>query len=227
MCGRFTLTASAQTVADFFGLVEVPTLTPRYNIAPTQPVAIVARAEKGRRLGWCRWGLIPSWANDPSIGNSLINASGDTAATKPSFRAAFKSRRCLVVADGFYEWQATGKGKKKQPYRFTMRDRKPFGIAGMWERWPNGDEDILSCCLITTDANAVVSPVHDRMPVILPQAAFDLWLGPAPPDLSRLQALLRPYAPEDMVATAVGLHVNNARFDDPMCIQGVEPQGKA
>jgi putative SOS response-associated peptidase YedK len=218
MCGRFTLTVSREIIVDFFGLPEAPTLTPRYNIAPTQLVAVVARAETGRRLGWCRWGLIPSWATDPAIGNRLINARADSVATKPSFRAAFKQRRCLIVADGFYEWQATGK-KKKQPYDFTMRDKKPFAFAGLWERWPNGDQDIVSCALITTDANETVRPVHDRMPVILPQSAFDHWLGSTPAPPGELNALLGPYPAGEMLATAVGLHVNNPRLDDPVCVQ--------
>jgi putative SOS response-associated peptidase YedK len=226
MCGRFTLLVDKEVIADFFGLTEVPALTPRYNIAPTQQVAIVAAAETGRRLGWCRWGLVPSWAKDPGVGNSLINARADTVATKPSFRAAFKSRRCLVVADGFYEWQAAGKGKKKQPYRFTMRDRKPFGIAALWERWRNGDEDVLSCALITTDANGVVSPVHNRMPVILPPAAFDRWLARGPQDAAELRALLLPYPAEEMTATPVGLAVNNPRADGPACVEPLaQPAG--
>jgi putative SOS response-associated peptidase YedK len=218
MCGRFTLTVSPQTIADFFGLAEVPLLKPRYNIAPTQQVAIVARAETGRRLGWCRWGLIPSWATDPSIGSRMINARADTVASKPAFRAAFKQRRCLIAADGFFEWQATGK-KHKQPYRFTLHDQKPFAFAGLWERWRNGEQDILSCALITTDANELVRPVHNRMPVILPTQMYDRWLGVGSPDVAELGALLRPYPPEEMVATAVGLAVNNSRLDDPVCVQ--------
>jgi putative SOS response-associated peptidase YedK len=204
MCGRFTLTVTAETIADFFGLVEVPTLTPRYNIAPTQLVAVVARAEAGRRLGWARWGLIPSWAPDPaSVAYRMINARSETVEASGAFRDAFGRRRCLIPADGFYEWQAAG--KKKQPYHFTLRDRGPFGIAALWERWRGGEEDIVSCALLTTSANAAVGAVHDRMPVILPPAAFDRWLAPGPQDEAELRALLRPYPAEEMVATRVPL----------------------
>jgi putative SOS response-associated peptidase YedK len=219
MCGRFTLTVSAETIADFFGLVEVPALTPRYNIAPTQQVAVVARAETGRRLGWARWGLIPSWASDPaSVAHRMINARSETAAESGAFRDAFRRRRCLIPADGFYEWQAA-KGRKKQPYHFTLRGRGPFAIAGLWERWRNGSEDIVSCTLLTTAANEIVRPVHDRMPVILPPEAFDRWLAPGPQDAAELRALLLPYSADGMVATRVGAAVNNARVDGPVCVE--------
>jgi putative SOS response-associated peptidase YedK len=226
MCGRFTLLVDKEVIADFFGLAEVPTLTPRYNIAPTQQVAVVARAETGRRLGWARWGLIPSWASDPgSVAHRMINARSETAAESGAFRGAFRGRRCLIPADGFYEWQAT-KGKKKQPYHFTLRGRGPFGIAGLWERWRSGEEDIVSCALLTTCANEVVRPVHDRMPVILPPEAFDQWLAPGPQDAAELRALLLPYPAEEMVATRVGLAVNNAGVDAPVCVEPLaQPAG--
>jgi putative SOS response-associated peptidase YedK len=217
MCGRFTLAVTAETIADFFGLVEVPTLAPRYNIAPTQLVAVVARAESGRRLGWAGWGLIPSWASDPgSVAYRMINARSETVEKAAAFGIAFRQRRCLIPADGFFEWQAAG--KKKQPYHFTLRGRGPFGIAGLWERWRNGSEDIVSFALLTTAANEVVRAVHDRMPVILPPEAFDRWLASGQ-DAAELRALLRPYAAEEMVATRVGLAVNDARVDGPVCVE--------
>jgi putative SOS response-associated peptidase YedK len=217
MCGRFTLTVSKETIADFFGLIDVPELAPRYNIAPTQQVLAATTSDHGRQLAWYRWGLIPSWAADLSIGNRLINARADTVATKPSFRSAFKQRRCLVLADGFFEWAATG--KRKQPYLFRLRTGESFAFAGLWERWRKEDEEVLSCCLITTEANDVVRPVHDRMPVILPPAAYARWLGPASKDTASLGELLRPFAVGEMTATPVSLRLNNPRFDDPACVE--------
>jgi putative SOS response-associated peptidase YedK len=224
MCGRFTLTVKAEKTADFFGLAEVPVLPPRYNIAPTQPVMVITTSDQGRLASLYRWGLIPSWATDLAIGNRLINARADTVATKPAFRSAFKQRRCLVIADGFFEWK--GAGKKKQPYYFHLRDGRPFAFAGLWERWQKGDEqEILSCALITTEANDVVRNVHDRMPVILPSAAYDQWLSPGVPDPAAFRSLLLPYSADEMTATAVGLQVNNPRFDDPTCIKPLSPLG--
>jgi putative SOS response-associated peptidase YedK len=217
MCGRFTLSVSKETIVDFFGLLDVPELTPRYNIAPTQQILALTTSDQGRRLGWYRWGLVPSWAADLSIGNRLINARADTVASKPSFRAAFKQRRCLVLADGFFEWQAAG--KRKQPYLFRLRTGGPFAFAGLWERWQKEGEDVLSCCLITTEANDVVRPVHDRMPVIVPPTLYDRWLAPASKDAANLGELLRPFAAEEMTATPVGLRVNNPRVDDAGCVE--------
>jgi putative SOS response-associated peptidase YedK len=198
MCGRFTLTVSPGKVADFFGLPQVPESAPRYNIAPTQPVVAIAAAASdaglGRQVTWYRWGLIPFWATDLKIGNRLANARADTVATKP----AFKQRRCLVLADGFCEWKATG-GKKKRPYYFQLRDGQPFAFAGLWERWQKRDEDeILSCTLITTDPNDVVGQVHNRMPVVLPTSAYDQWLHMPAKEAAGLTELLRAYPGEGM-----------------------------
>jgi putative SOS response-associated peptidase YedK len=151
MCGRFTLRTSRQAVADFFGLADVPDLPARFNIAPTQPVPAVrvSPAHEGRELALLRWGLIPSWAADPSIGNRMINARADTAATKPAFRKAFRQRRCLVVADGFYEWKKLN--GKKQPYYIRLQDGQPFAFAGLGEHWERGSESVESCTIPTTD----------------------------------------------------------------------------
>jgi putative SOS response-associated peptidase YedK len=219
MCGRFTLTVSKETIADFFGLTEVPDLTPRFNVAPTQQVLALTESEQGRQVRWYRWGLVPSWAADPTIGNRLINARADTVASKPSFRAAFKQRRCLVLADGFFEWQPVG--KKKQPYHFRMRKGEPFAMAGLWEHWHKEAEPVLSCCLITTEANDVVRPVHDRMPVILPPADYERWLNVGSADMGGLGALLRPFDADKMTASPVGLRVNNPRADDPACVEPI------
>ena len=198
MCGRFTLRTSNKALTKAFDLLDadmgdVPELRPRYNIAPTQQVAAVRIRENGRRqLVLMKWGLIPSWADDPVIGNRMINARAETVATKPSFRSAFKSRRCLIVADGFYEWQK--RGAAKQPYLIGLDSGKPFAFAGLWEHWHREDQTIDSCTIITTSANELMEPLHDRMPVILPSSRYDQWLD-AKSDRSDVEKLLQPYPP--------------------------------
>lgn len=222
MCGRFTLKTTAEVLAEHFELPEVPVLVPRYNIAPSQTVAVVRGGAEpaGRELTGLRWGLIPSWAEDPGIGNRMINARAETVAEKPAFRSAFRRRRCLIVADGFYEWRR--QDGRTQPFYFRLRDGGPFAIAGLWERWEKGDEPIESCTLLTTGANDVVGPVHDRMPVVLDPAEYGRWLDPRVDRPEGLQPLLQPYPGERMVALPVGRHVNDPRHDDPRCI---EPSG--
>jgi putative SOS response-associated peptidase YedK len=219
MCGRFTLIAPGEAVADLFQLSTAPSLAPRFNIAPTQPVAAVrVNRESGEReLTHFQWGLIPSWAKDPSIGSRMINARSETAAEKPSFRTAFKYRRCLVPADGFYEWQKLN--GKKQPVRIHMQDGKPFAIAGLWEHWssPDGSE-IESCTLLTTEPNELLKPVHNRMPVILAPKDFELWLDPGAQHPAEVQPLLRPYPADDLTYYPVSTFVNNSRNEDPQCI---------
>lgn len=222
MCGRFTLRSPASLVAEQFALAEMPRLEPRYNIAPTQPVAVLRVAPGAgaadRRLAMVRWGLIPEWAKDPSIGNRLINARAETVAEKPAFRSAFRHRRCLVVADGFYEWLKLG--TRRQPYFFHLADDRPFGMAGLWESWrsPNGCP-LETCTILTTEANECVRPVHERMPVILPPDAYADWLSPGATDARRLLALLTPDSAADLRARAVGAMVNDPRVDDPRCIE--------
>jgi putative SOS response-associated peptidase YedK len=223
MCGRYTLRAAGEAVAGFFGLPEVPVLEPRYNIAPTQTVPIVRAAMgAGRELVMVKWGLIPSWATDPSIGNKMINARSETAATRPAFRSAMKQRRCLVVADGFYEWQKTG--GKKQPYYIRLAKDGPFAFAGLWERWDKGEEPLESCTILTTSANECVAPVHDRMPVILDPNDYHQWLDPGILDAKGVAAPLRPLSAERMTAYPVTTLVNNPRNQDPKCVQ---PRGEA
>ena len=154
MCGRYTLKTSPRTIAEHFELPEVPELLPRFNVAPTQDVPVVRLGDEGRSLSLLRWGLIPSWADDPAIGNRLINARAETVAEKPAFRTAFKKRRCLVVADGFYEWK---RENGKTPYYFRLKDSSPFAFAGLWERWDKGEEPVESCTLLTCEANGVVA----------------------------------------------------------------------
>ncbi|CAN1212554.1 Abasic site processing protein [Tumidithrix helvetica PCC 7403] len=219
MCGRFTQFHSAEAIAEAFE-VDVEDLPPRYNIAPSQPIAaIVQRLDEPRKLLWLRWGLIPSWAKDPAIGYKLINARSETAFEKPSFRYAFKHRRCLIPTDGFYEWQRL-EGSKKQPFFIGLKDSSPFAFAGLWERWESKEGDIVeTCTILTTEANDLVSPIHDRMPVILHPKDYDLWLDPKFTRSDRLQALLVPYPSEFMVSHPVGTKVNSPKNDSPECLQ--------
>jgi putative SOS response-associated peptidase YedK len=221
MCGRFTLRVSAKSLAGAFGVAESSLFPPRYNIAPTQPIAVVRMAleDSDRELVALRWGLIPTWADDPAIGNRLINARAETAATKPSFRSAFKRRRCLIPADGFYEWQKVGTGK--QPHFITMQDGKPFAFGGLWEHWQNREdgEVIESATILTTEANDLMRPLHDRMPVILEPKDYGRWLDLQATDSGELQALLVPYGGDDLTAFLVGTLVNNPRNESPRCVE--------
>ncbi len=221
MCGRFTLSAPGEVVGELFELAEVPTLSPRYNVAPTQPVAAVLLtrdAVADRRLTMLRWGLVPSWADDPGIGARLINARAETAASKPAFRAALRSRRCLVVADGFYEWKKTT--RKKQPYYIRMLDRAPFAFAGLWERWEGPDGSAInSCTLLTTEPSDLIRPLHNRMPVILEPRHYSMWLGPADIPADTLPRLLGPFPTPSMTAYPVSTLVNDPANDSPRCIE--------
>ena len=222
MCGRFTLRTPTNLLVQQFLLDSAPELPLRYNIAPTQSVAVARESSDlpGRHLVMLQWGLIPSWAKDPKMGARMINARGETVAEKPSFRAAFKRRRCLVLADGYYEWQKGAAKGKKQPVYITMADDRPFAFAGLWEHWEgSGEGPIESCTIITTDSNDLTADVHDRMPVILHAEDYDLWLDRELEEKEPLLPLLRPYHSDDMKVTLVSTHVNNARNDDPGCIQ--------
>lgn len=238
MCGRYSLTSPGELVAELFGLDDVPELEPRYNVAPTQEAAVVrVLSEKdaaaagrpgdaGRRtLGLLHWGLIPSWADDPGIGNRMINARAETAADKPAFRGAFERRRCLVATDGFYEWRKEGGGK--QPYRIRREDRAPFALAGLWDRWWQAPgQPVDSFTILTVDAAPGIARIHDRMPAVLPAAAFDAWLDPAGHDRERLAGLLRP-RDEGLTADRVSKTVNNPRNDVPECIEPLAEDGPA
>jgi len=222
MCGRFTLSTSAEVVAEFFELGEVPELAPRYNIAPTQPVAaVVLDAKAGARvLTHYQWGLIPSWSKDPTIGARMINARAETVATKPSYRTAFKRRRCLLPASGFYEWQKTGGGK--QPHLIAMHDGAVFALAGLWEHWSGADgTEIESCTIITTEPNELLAPIHNRMPVILSKKLHATWLDPASEDTKSLESLLKPFPAKTMQAHPVSTYVNSPSRDGPKCIEPI------
>lgn len=220
MCGRFTLRTPTPVLIEHFGLGRAVTLSPRFNIAPTQDIAVVRLAEDSEReLTMMRWGLIPSWSKDPSIANRLINARCETVAKKPAFRSAFRVRRCLVVADGFYEWQKVG--RSKQPYHIALRDGGPLALAGLWESWEPDEAGPPheSCTIITTQANRLLEPIHNRMPVILDPADYQQWLDPQQRDVESLQALLVPFAEEALQAVAISSHVNSPRHDDARCLE--------
>jgi len=239
MCGRFTLRTPASVIAEQFSLLEVPDLQPRFNIAPSQPVPVVrmdlqyVRPTMGtwcpsltkppsqavkpdvpqRQFVFLHWGLVPSWADAPKIGNRMINARAETAADKPSFRTAMRRRRCLIVADGFYEWKTMG--KRRQPMFIHLRDGRPFAFAGLWEAWEGaGHSTLESCTILTTAANDLVRPIHDRMPVIVAAADYARWLDPAVQQAEAVAPLLRPYPAEEMEAYAVSPRVNSPAKDD-------------
>ena len=224
MCGRFTLTTSPQQVAEHFGLAEIPELSPRYNIAPTQAVAVVrgTGADRAPVFELRRWGLIPSWAKDPGIGSRMINARIETAAEKPAFRAAFRRRRCLVPADGFYEWKAHP--KRRRPHHVRLADGELFGLAGLFEAWksPEG-ESIESCTLLTTAANAALRPLHHRMPILIDPERYAEWLDPELQDPGIIRSLTHPGLSDRLHFHPVGFQVNNPRNDDPICIEPTEP----
>ncbi len=223
MFGRFVLMTVGKDLAKQFGIEEALDLKPRYNVAPTQMVVIIRldRDTLQRRLVQVKWGLIPFWAKDTSIGQRMINARGESAAEKPAFRAAFKSRRCLVPADGFYEWKKR-KGDQKQPYLVRNSDGSPFAFAGLCEKWQAPEDQIIeSCTILTTYANDLTQPIHDRMPVILKSEDYDLWLDPDVKDPDILKPLLRPYPAEEMVAEPVSPKVNKATYDAPDCVEVV------
>jgi putative SOS response-associated peptidase YedK len=208
MCGRFAQRTDAKRLAKEFKVREVPEIKARYNIAPTQDILSVRQMEDEREAVFLKWGLIPSWAKDVSIGAKLINARSETVTEKPSFREAFKKRRCIIPADGFYEWQRTA--GKKQPYFFQMHDERPFGFAGLWEKWKGEDGQVLeTCTILTTEANEVLRPVHDRMPVILHPEDYEMWLANDARKIDLMKELMRPYPSSEMVSHPVSTLVNN------------------
>jgi len=242
MCGRYSLTTPVEGLRSLFEFPEQPNLEPRYNIAPTQEVAAVRAAPPagategavgqtgagaGRHLVLLRWGLIPSWGKDPYIGARMINARAETLTEKPAFRSAFRKRRCLVAADGFYEWQQRGTGPK-QPYRIAARNSGPFAFAGLWERWRNPAEghDVESCTIVTTEANERLRAIHHRMPVILAPEAYDLWLDPETPG-TQAQALLGPAPSEWFTTFRVSPKINSPANDDPALIEPLDEECEA
>lgn len=230
MCGRYSLTTPGELVAEVFGLDEVPDLEPRYNIAPTQEAAVVRvlspkdagqlgrPGDAGRRtLALLHWGLIPYWADDPGIGNRMINARAESAARRGAFRFPFERRRCLVATDGFYEWRQEDGGK--QPYRIRRADRRPFALAGLWDRWWQAPrQPVDSFTILTVDAAPGIAHIHDRMPALLPADAWETWLDPSRHDHAALEALLRPHG-EELAADRVSKIVNDPANEVPECVE--------
>lgn len=211
MCGRYTLITDINRIAESFGVAPTLETQPRYNIAPTQDIVAIL-SNGSPHLSLLRWGLIPAWAKDETIGSRMINARAETLAEKPSFRGLLRGKRCLVVADGFYEWQA--EGKSKTPMYITLQDGQPFAFAGLWDLWKSPDgRQIQSCTIVTTEPNELMAPIHNRMPAILRPKAYEDWLNPQLRDEQVLTHLLKPYPTELMKARAVSKLVNNPRND--------------
>ncbi len=224
MCGRFVQAQDPATYAKYFGAAPVENLetaVPSYNVAPTNRVYAVASHDGERRLGRFRWGLIPFWAKDGGIGGRLINARAESVATKPAFRDSFLTRRCLIPADGFFEWQKRTKGKL--PYYIYRADSDPLALAGLWASWqdPATGERVVSCTIVTTEPNEVVAGIHDRMPVVLPADRWDRWLDPGFAEVDALLAMLTPSA-EALAAYPVSTLVNSVRNNLPDCILPLE-----
>lgn len=217
MCGRFTLKRSDRIKVNDFDYFDLNNLVPRYNIAPSQDVLTLVQRGSTRETRFLQWGLVPSWSKEAK---GIINARVETLDQKPSFKESFERRRCLIFADGFYEWERNG--KISQPYYFQMRDSEPFAFAGIWDRWQSGDRLITSCAIITTTANELLAEIHTRMPVILRSESYDLWLGEnsRAPDLKEL---LVPFPSTQMMSHAVGYDVNDAKIDDESLLREVVP----
>jgi putative SOS response-associated peptidase YedK len=228
MCGRYVVTTPGEVLAQIFGAEPPPeevlaAIVPRYNVSPTQQVPIVRGTARGsRELALVTWGLVPHWAKDPGIGNKLINARADTAAEKPSFRDSLKRRRCLLPADGFYEWKKLAKGK--EPWLFRMRDSRPFALAGLWSSWknPETNTNLETCTILTTTPNELVSTVHDRMPVILPPAHQERWLDTGA-ESTLFTELFLPFSSDEMEAFPVSRRVNSPANEGPENIEPVSP----
>ena len=214
MCGRFIQCTSGEALAERFHLPIIPDLTPRYNVAPSQSVGVIRVTHAGHReFVALRWGLVPAWSPEPRTAYSTFNARAETVADKPTYRHAFRRRRCLIPADGFYEWRTVG--KRKQPYCIAPTDDEPFAFAGLWERWERDGTVVESCTIVVTTANATIAPLHDRMPVILARADEALWLDPTQTDPAILQPLLIPCAPERLRVWPVGTAVNRPGSEGP------------
>lgn len=217
MCGRFAQKSPAKKITKKFKVDEVPPLVERYNVAPAQAVLGIRESSAVREAMFFKWGLVPSWAKDPGIGNKLINARSETVTEKPSFRSAFARRRVLVPADGFFEWSR--RGDSKRPFYFHMRDGEPFAIAGLWERWEGEGGPLETCTLLTTEANELLASYHDRMPVILRPEDYEVWLDANVTRPEVLVPLLRPFSHGKMDAHAVSALVNSPSNDNPRCVE--------
>ncbi|WP_249872794.1 SOS response-associated peptidase [Oceanobacillus saliphilus] len=220
MCGRYTLLADELEVLDEFGLDErIDSFHPSYNVAPGQQVLAIINDGVKKRAGHLRWGLIPSWAKDEKIGYKMINARSETANEKPSFKKLMSQKRCLIVADSFYEWKKTESGK--QPKRIQVKDRKLFAFAGLWDKWVQEDKTIFTCTILTKDANHFMQDIHHRMPIILPKGKEDEWIQPNQLHPEEAKRLLQRFNDEEFVAYNVDSYVNSAKNNDPLCIEPI------
>jgi putative SOS response-associated peptidase YedK len=214
MCGRFIQSTGGQHLAERFGLPTAPALTPRYNVAPSQSVQAIRMKEPSQREAVAlRWGLIPAWSPEPRTAYSTINARAESMADKPTYRQAFRQRRCLIPADGFYEWRKVG--SRKQPYCIAPADGRPLAFAGLWERWERDGQVVESCTILVTAANTLIAPIHDRMPVILDLTAETRWLDPTVTDPAALHPLWVPCPSERLRLWPVSSQVNNPRHEGP------------
>ncbi len=225
MCGRYNIVTDADALIDAFEItlvnIDATAWQPRYNVAPSQNVPVVRETDLGRELVMLRWGLVPFWAKEPKIGYKMINARAETVSTKPAFRAAFKRRRCLIPATGFYEWKAETSGK--QPFNICMQDRSVFAFAGLWEHWEGeGEQAIESCTIIVTEANKSVQSVHDRMPVIIDSEHYGSWLDAGQQRTNELASLLQPFTARLLDIEPVSKRVNSPKHDDPECLVAQE-----
>lgn len=221
MCGRFSLTTSPIKLTKIFHFSEIPKFETHYNIYPGSDIAVIRQTDHQRTLDYFHWDLIPPWAEDPKIGYRTINARAETVHKAPAFRSAFKSKRCLIPANGFYEWKKLEK-EKKQPYYIRPKDEAPFAFAGLWEKWQGKDGQVIeSCTIITTESTKLIKPIHDRMPLILKPGDYELWLDLEVQEIRPLQIIMKPYPKDNMDAYPVSAAVNNPRNDIPECIEPI------
>lgn len=220
MCGRYTLLADELKIRQRFDIpYEIDNYHPNYNIAPSQQVLAIIHDGKKRRAGFLKWGLVPSWAKDEKIGNKMINARSETAHVKPSFRNLMARKRCLVIADSFYEWQKTGDGKI--PKRIQLENRELFAFAGLWDKWQNGDKTLFTCTILTKDSNTFMKNIHHRMPIILPKDKEDIWIKPSFANAKEAHQFLNEIEMEPLTAYSVSDFVNNVKNNDDQCIEPI------
>jgi putative SOS response-associated peptidase YedK len=226
MCARYTLSTPPDILAKLFDVGQIVNIGPRYNIAPTQEIPTVRLNMQGQReLALLRWGLIPSWANDHTIGTKHLNARAETVGEKPSFREAIRHRRCIIPADGFFEWQATESGKK-QPFLICRSKPQVLAFAGIWDAWESPKGKLIeTCSILTVAANSLLRPLHDRMPLILEARDYSKWLDRGITRMEELKPIMKPLASEEMTMYPVSMRVNNTLFDDPICVQRLPETG--
>jgi putative SOS response-associated peptidase YedK len=221
MCGRFTLHTSLEELLEYFNIASMDDMEMayRYNIAPSQDILAIVQGKEGNRAGFLKWGLVPSWAKDPKMGYNMINARAESIHEKPSFKKLIRRRRCIIAADGFYEWKK--EGSQKQPYYIRMKNQQLFSFAGLWDRWEHDGKILTTCTVITTKANDCMESIHDRMPVILTREAESIWLDRSVEDEALLKPLLIPYDAKEMEAFPVSSRVNHAKVDAADMIQPI------